>query len=62
MIGWCENCGAVEVEPKDVHYLGLGLGFMLLPLPVKPDVSEKDCHVYADCPFCGDDVDQWATS
>ena len=56
-IGWCEDCGDVEVEPmcETAHTSWKDT------VPVQPwlNVLPGCCH-YADCPLCGADVDQWA--
>ena len=54
--GWCEDCGDVEVQVRDLHDIGAGVFLHLWP----PRTPEEDCHFYADCPHCGADVDQWA--
>ena len=58
MTGWCENCGDVEVEPMCVTvHVDYDDTTLLLPwMSALPTC----CH-YADCPYCGADVDQWAT-
>ena len=54
MTGWCENCGDVEVQPMCVSSNNADC---IAPAHPYPWAS---CCAYADCPFCGADVDQWA--
>ena len=55
-IGWCEDCGDVEVQPMCRVY-DYGMATRGWARDWKP--SARCCH-YADCPRCGEDVDQWA--
>ena len=59
-IGWCEDCGDVEVEPMCLAVVADRV--IMPPIYVRPSsCHDLDvCHIYADCPHCGEDVDQWA--
>ena len=59
MTGWCENCGAVEVKPMCVSSNSNRLNDTPVP---EHGSALPGCCPYAECPFCGDDVDQWAAS
>ena len=61
MIGWCEDCGDVEVYLM-CHDSGDSFDPQFsLPIWWWSEALPECCH-YADCPLCGEDVDQWATS
>ena len=55
--GWCEDCGDVEVQPMCT------LDLLAEPMPealTSPTSPTPYCCHYADCPQCGNDVDQWS--
>ena len=61
MTGWCENCGDVEVQPMCLWSAGYVSVVPITDANHALSPHTRCCH-YADCPFCGADVDQWATS
>ena len=52
--GWCEDCGDVEVKPMCVSSNDPTCTASAHRIP------RVTCCPYADCPQCGNDVDQWA--
>ena len=55
-VGWCENCGDVEVK---VWCVASAEHFWIVPAQPADHAPAPRCCQYADCPICGEDVDQW---
>ena len=52
-VGWCKNCGDVGVWALCADAFGWE------GVPYADHRPNADCCQYADCSFCGEDVDQW---
>ena len=60
MIGWCENCEFVEVTEMCVFDDQRDLDTTIAHAEFH--VAGRACCHYADCPLCGEDVDQWVAA
>ena len=61
-VGWCPTCGGSVLTEVWTLFVGVRTGFWWTYLgdwynTRIPTLSEA--FVYADCPVCGGDVDQW---
>ena len=59
-VGWCPTCRTSHLVEVCTLFVGLITGWWWWSSGAFPEfLGSSESHVYADCPVCGGDVDQW---